>query len=162
MLCILGMVFWVNAFAQGPRIPEDLSLESPDDYIEYQPLAISCMSWLVNTPRNEFPEKRMETNAFVMLWLAGTPTVKLVIDSKVLPFLEDEEDLLFPFIYGMALFQIKHADVNDKAVLHAEGLKTVVEVCERCRCVSKSNYLKKIRKAYKHGKLVELATEWLK
>lgn len=150
------------SWGQGPRIPEDVQLEEPSDYTDQEGLARKCLAWLINTPLDEHVEKRMEVNAFVMMWLAGHPELKLDINSDVLPFIREDDTLIFPFIHGMALYQIGHPSETDTEKLHAEGLRTLAKAVRQNSCVKKTKSIKAVLKAERKDELPELVAEWLK
>lgn len=152
----------LNITAQlGPNIPDDLILQSDEDYAGHLALARKSLAWLINTPLDEHIDKRNEVNAFVMLWLSGSPTITLEIDSKATPFIHDDETLIFPFIHGMALYQLGHPECKDKSKLHAEGLRVVNKANKQSKCVKSTKTLKAISKAEKRKNLAKLAEEWL-
>ena len=145
----------------GPNIPDSLVMHSAKDYDNHMALAKKSLAWLINTPLDEHVHKRNEVNAFVMLWLSGSPTITLEIDSKATPFIHEDETLIFPFIHGMALYQLGHPECTDRAKLHAEGLRTVNKASKQSRCVKSSKSLKAISKAAKKKRLSDLAAKWL-
>ena len=160
-LCLISICLASAAFAQGPSIPDDIRLNQASDYSQYESLVKKSLAWLLRTPLDEHVEKRIEVNAFVMLWLAGAPDVKLDIDSDAMPFLADDENLIFPFIHGMALYKMGHPHESDKVKLHAEGLRSTAQAIEQSSCVKKSKTIKALLKADRKGELEELVTEWL-
>jgi hypothetical protein len=152
----------LGATAQiGPNIPDDLVLQTDKDYEDHLGLARKSLAWLINTPLDEHLDKRNEVNAFVMLWLSGSPTITVEIDSKATPFIHDDETLIFPFIHGMALYQLGHPACDNKAKLHAEGLRVVNKANKQSKCVKSTKTLKAISKAAKRNNLAQLAEDWL-
>lgn len=156
LICCLSLTAQI-----GPNIPDDIVLQTEKDYDGYEGLAKKSLAWLINTPLDEHVDKRNEVNAFVMLWLSGSPKITLDIDSKATPFIREDETLIFPFIHGMALYQLGHPECTDRAKLHAEGLKTVNKANKQSSCVKNTKTLKAISKAVRKDKVEELAEEWL-
>lgn len=159
---VIACLWTLSIDAQvGPNIPDSLILNSEKDYDSYMALAKKSLAWLIHTPLDEHTDKRNEVNAFVMLWLSGSPKITLEIDSKATPFIHDDETLIFPFIHGMALYKLGHPECEDKVKLHAEGLRTVNKASKQSSCVKSTKALKAIRKATKKNRLTDLAAEWL-
>lgn len=138
----------------APEIPDEFVLESEDDYRHYEALAKKGMAWLLDTPVDEFTDERNEVNAFVLLWLSGSPYVNLDISSDVMPFLESHPDLIYPFMHGMALYKINHGKCEDAIQLHAEGLRGVAKVLGNTKSIKKNRELRDLVKANKKGRLL--------
>ncbi len=163
-ICFVSLFLSLGTFAQngvGPSIPKDVVLNTEQDYAAQKSLVIKSLSWLISTPLEEHVDKRNELNAFVLLWLSGSPSLTLNIESKSMPFLEENEDLLFTFMHGMALYQLHHPKEKDKIKLHAEGLIAVARIVKMSK-VKKDGNLKKLLKAYRKDCVYGYAEEKLK
>ncbi|MFT4679230.1 MAG: hypothetical protein ACI84C_001022 [Flavobacteriales bacterium] len=144
----------------APNVPEELVLAEAAHYGEHKALVKKSLAWLVKTPMDECTEAREELNAFVVLWLSGSPEIRVDVKTSCMPFIEDNEDLFFTFLHGVALYQINHRQETDPVVLHAQGLKSVAFQVREAKC-SKSPELKAILKADRKNRLEEYATECL-
>lgn len=167
MKTAIGLVFslmMLGSMAQdgAPRVPVNFSLETPEDYSEHEALAKKCMGWLVSHSLDEFPEKRTELNAFALLWLSGTPAYKLEIQSGTIPCLKENDDLFPVFVYGMALYQMRHPSESDTVVLHAEGLRAVAKVGSLTRSIKRKKCMRRLRSVARKSRLKVYAAEQLR
>ena len=143
-----------------PSIPEEFDLTHGEDYAQYEPLVIESLEWLLKNPIDQDLEKRTELNAFVMIWLSGSPNIEMQINSTWLKFTEENEELFFTFLQGMALHQLEHPKEKDLVRLHAQGLNAVARQVIECQgCVKSNKALKKLIKAYKKGKMMSYVEE---
>lgn len=160
VLTLLACSLTGYAQCSAPNVPEELVLNEAADYAEHKALVKKSLSWLVKTPMDECVEAREELNAFVILWLSGSPELLVDVKTSCMPFIADNEDLFFTFLHGVALYQINHRQETDPVVLHAQGLKSVAFQVRETKC-PKTPELKAILKADRKNKLKEYATECL-
>ncbi len=156
LLLMVAFPATVEAQCNAPHVPEELVLTEAAHYSEHKALVKKCLSWLVKTPKDECVETRDELNAFVILWLSGAPDLTVDVSTDCMLFIEENEDLFFTFLHGVALYQINHEKENDPVVLHAQGLKAVAHQAREAKC-AKSAEIKKILKADRKDKLEEYA-----
>jgi hypothetical protein len=141
----------------APSVPTDLVLNDAEDYKDHQALCRKSLAWLLQTSMCEYEPKRNELNAFVLLWLSGSPEVWLEFDSKCMPFLEDNEELFYTFIHGMALYSLSHPHEESKTVLHAHGLEAIARIVRNSKCIKKTKILKDIVRADRKDQLEQFA-----
>ena len=153
LLIIFLMSVGLSAYTQ-PDIPEKFLLETKEDYDAQEDLVKDCLKWLLKQPLHKEMNKRNELNAFVMIWLSGSPTVELNIKSSAMPFLDTDEELFFTFVHGMALYKMNHPDETDEVKLHTQGLISVAEqILQSEDHVKKTKEIKKLLKVYKKGSM---------
>lgn len=153
IIACIAMIFNVSLFAQLPEIPSEYEWTAAEDYKISQDHVEKCLKWLCTSPLGEHVALRSETNAYVMLWLSGTPDFTLHIDSEKLFFLDSHPELLYTYIHGYAYYLLSHRNAlsNEKADL--EGYKVVCELALRSDELSKDRSLRQLLKAYKKGEL---------
>ncbi|MDZ4752027.1 MAG: hypothetical protein SGI87_10460 [Flavobacteriales bacterium] len=135
-----------------PVVPDEYSWNSASDYSMDSSLVAECLVWLCNAALYDRMECRSEVNLFVMEWLAGSPSVKIDVDSKLLPFTEENPELLFSYIHGMALYQLKNRRNDDLVKSRIEGLKAVSQLVEREEDMKKSKDVRKLLRMAKSDK----------
>lgn len=157
VFCLTPFLGWAQ-----PTLPDEFELNTPEDYPQYQEIVIESLQWLLKTPLEEEVNLRAKQNAFDLIWLSGSPTISLDIDSKAMPFMENHEELFYTFIHGIALYQLKHPDEKiDKVKLHSYGLKAVAEMVIRSHNIDMDSTLRKIVKAYRKKQIKEYTQELL-
>jgi hypothetical protein len=102
---------------------------------------------------------RSEANAFVLRWLAGSPSVIIDIDETIFDFTEENDEMLFSVIHAMALTTMTKKRELDKEKLAVETLKIVCELVESSEKYSADKKLKTALKAYRRDKLEEYVKE---
>jgi hypothetical protein len=135
-----------------PEIPEKYTWENAVDYQKDSTLVSECLIWLCQAPLYSNLECRSRVNVFVMEWLAGTPNLIIDVDSKVVPFTEENPELLYSFIHGMALYKMKNRNCEDQREMRIQGLKAVCKLIEREEDMKKSKSVKQLMRMSKNDK----------
>lgn len=149
-MCMLDL----NSAAQNVHVPQNYSLETSSDYRANAPAVKKCLEWLLETPLHEFPDKRDEVNAFVMLWLTGTPTLTVETKSSLMPFIEKNEELFYTFVHALSLYHIKNREVEKHADVEF-ALSEVIRMYRKSKGLSKDDEMKELRRARRWGNLDE-------
>ena len=145
----------MSHFATGqavPKIPETYGWTSAEEYHRDLPEIKKCLHYLCIAPLAD-TIGRSVVNAYVLEWLSGSPELSVDIDTRSLPFLAENEELIFPVIHGMALYQLEHPKEKDNVVLHAKGLKVLAALAESDAELKKAPYLREIFRAAHRKKL---------
>ena len=124
LLCSSPML--VNA--QTFTVPAGYVLKTEADFAEQVTNIVSAVNWLEVTPLNAQEQKRKDVNAFVMAWVAGSPTVSIELKKDVTDLAENNPDLLVMYMGGWARFNIQNAREKNPLKAHLEGLKSMVRV----------------------------------
>ena len=83
------------------------------------------MNWLFETPIDVNPEKRKETNAFLMQWMSGGPNVSIELSEKITPYLDCSECLMI-FMAGWSKYTLETKKFN-KFKANLTGTESVIE-----------------------------------
>jgi hypothetical protein len=150
-----------EAVAQCPTLPQNYSWTTADDYAKDEDLVKKTLVWLCNTPLGMEVQQRSAANAFVLEWLAGSPTVMLDVKAAGMPFIDQHPELLFPLIHGMALYSMLHPKEKDAITLHTEGLKVAAKLARQSKELNKSGVVKRLLRKADSGKLKEYCAELL-
>ncbi|MBL0314773.1 MAG: hypothetical protein IPP69_02990 [Flavobacteriales bacterium] len=157
LITTLGLLMLNTAvFAQPgrcPKIPEKYVWESEADYKKDEDVVKKTLKWLCQTPYGIDVEQRGLANAYVLEWLAGSPSIRLEINTAHIQFAESTPDLFFSFIHGMALYKMEHPTAKDELSLYNNGFTVVAELAAQSKEYSKQKELKDLLKAYKKGKV---------
>ncbi|NOT76789.1 MAG: hypothetical protein HOP08_17830 [Cyclobacteriaceae bacterium] len=139
-------------FSQEFKVPEDIKLESREDFAAQEKNILSCVDWLMKTPLTEQKEKRTEANRYLMQWLTGTPDVHIEIKQEIVTFM-DSPDLLMIFMGAWAKNTIETRDADNKAANNLKGIEAVMEVYTK-----NSGSIPKIKSIEKYVKMKEKGT----
>jgi hypothetical protein len=87
-----------------------------------------------------------------MEWLAGTTGITIDVDSRALPFAEENPELLYSFIHGMALFKMKNRGCENVDEMRIQGLKAVSKLIEQEEEMKRSKSVKQLMRMSKSDK----------
>jgi hypothetical protein len=157
LVLILQMISHL-AKSQVPEIPVDYSWNSAAEYARDQSKVREVLKWLCKTPLGVEVQKRSEANLFVMEWIAGSPGFTLKLSTVVLPeFPIGQEQLMYSYIHGAALYAMDHPNEQDSVRFAVEGLKVLARLVEQSESLSKERAMRPLLKAFRKNKLKEYA-----
>lgn len=164
MTLILRRLWFISAFAMlsllasaqdcdCPEAPDQVSWRTVKDYKDAEPLVKRSLNWLCSNGMQECGVHRESLNSYVLLWLSESPYLQVHMNTEVLPFLDDDSDLVFIMIHSMALYQLKHPKEEDPIVIHTEAIKTLLGVVKETKRYPHKKALKPFRKMNRKGEL---------
>lgn len=142
-----------------PPLPKSERWKAAADYTASRDSVVRVLQWLCRTPLNLKPAERSEANACVLIWLSGTSDVTVSVRTAAMPFLEDDEELIYPVIHGMALYQLQHPREKNEVVLHAQGLAVLADLAEQSESLSRARYLRALLRAHRRNQLEDFVKE---
>lgn len=151
-LCLLLFVAFSNA--QSYDLPKDIKLDSKEDYAKYEKDVIEATNWLIASPLSKETEKRKEVNAFLMVWLTGSPDVTIELNGEIVTFMDCGECLII-FMGGWAKYAIESKDYKDASKGNLAGIESVIEFYKKNKATIGKN--KNIEKLIKLQDKKELA-----
>lgn len=157
-LCLLDVLAQSST---APRIPEHYEWKTVRDYKRDEDLVVRTLQWLCTNPLSAGVEYRSKATLFVMEWIAGSPRLKISINSSVLPFYDNYPDLLFPYIHGIALKKLGKPACESELEAMLGGFAVVGFMIESDAILKKEKALQPLLKAYKKNKLQTFVEEQL-
>ncbi len=139
--------------AQEFNVPQDITLNKPDDYARYETDISHCIDWFMNTPLNEQVSKRKDAYAFFLKWLTGAPNLSVGITTEIVTFSEPNTDLLFIFMGGWTKYALESKDYKNAYMGNLKGVESVIEFYQKNK-----NDLKKDKNVEKYIKMKEKGT----
>ena len=156
MLTILA----INVFSQEFEVPKNYVFSNKEDYTKYETDIIKSIDWLTNTPIQTQPEKRKEINAFVMVWLTGSPNVSVEIKAEIVNFMDPNPDLLMIFMFGWTKYSLETKDYKNKIIGNQKGVEAVIDFYKKNReNLKKDKNVEKYIKMKENGTLEEYITK---
>lgn len=146
----IGVLFSLSMLGQDYNVPKNVKLEAKEDYAAYEPQVKETIDWLLNTPLGKDANKRTEANAFLMMWLIGTPNVSMNINADLLTFIKKNPELLMAFTAGSTKYALDNDYSKDMVQAHIAGIESAVNFYRKNR-----GYLKKDGDIEKYEKLME-------
>jgi hypothetical protein len=126
ILSILLSTASFSLFSQGFEVPKNYKFEKAEDYAPYEQDVIKCIDWLMKSPANEAPSKRKEANAFLLVWLIGSPNVHIDINQEIATFTGGNPALLMIFMGGWAKYSLETKAFDDKIGGSKAGIESVM------------------------------------
>ncbi|MDB5121718.1 MAG: hypothetical protein JWN56_2936 [Sphingobacteriales bacterium] len=127
LLFIFSLLFAGIVKAQEPLVPVNYTLQSANDYRQYEPNVLASIQWLHNTPRSIETAKRKQVEDFLLKWIYGTPYLKVVIEPYAMKLSGNNADLLLSFIFGYTEFKLKNVTESDALVANVAGIQFLIE-----------------------------------
>ena len=148
------LILTVNSlFGQEFKVPENYSFKVAADYTKYEKDIIAAAKWLMETPFDQQTEKRKEVSKFVILWVNGSPTVRVEINPTILKFNEKNEGMLVLWMACCAKYVLENNYSTDMRAKHKAALKDLISVYEAGKGIKKDKEMEKLIKSDKAGKL---------
>jgi len=138
---------------QCPDLPKTYHWQVAEDYAKDRELVKKALRWLCVTPISEDLRDRALANAFVLEWLAGTPEITLDVRTKVLDLPSEHPELLLTFMHGMAYYTILHPKENSEIKKYEAGIKTIVDLANQSKELSKLARIRDLERMMNRGKL---------
>lgn len=139
------------------KAPTGYSLQTADDYAEYEPQVIATVNWLEKTPLGQQPELRKQADQFLFQWISGSSAVSVQLQKYVADLAGQDSELLMLFMGGWARHQLQHPEAKDPAVLNTEGIRTMLRAY-KAGGFRKNKQLDELTKLDSKGTLAE----WVK
>lgn len=145
-------LFAISLSAQDFEVPKKFKPKNKKEYAEYEPAVIQAIDWLQETPLSEQAAKRKDVNAFVMLWLSGSPEVSISLKPDIITFMECA-DCLMVFMGGWAKYSLENKD-KDELKGSLAGVEKVIEFYTNNKAhIGKNKGVEKFIKLKEKGKL---------
>jgi hypothetical protein len=159
-IILIGFVFCFcgKVFAQDFEVPSPYVFKKAEDYKQYEKDIIAAEKWLEATPFNEQVEKRKEVSAFVMKWIAGSPTVYVMVNKEATDLCEKNPNLLMIFMAACSRYVLENNYSTDVKGKYKFAIERMIEVYKNNKGVEKDKRMDKLVKAQDSGKL----DQWLK
>lgn len=155
ILLLAVAAFGFTAKAQTFHVPENYTLKEKADYGKYEDDVIKAVDWLQDTPWALEDQKRMETNAFLMKWMQGSPTVSIEVNNSVAKMTEKNPQLLMTFMGGYTKYALQNKSAFDKNKANQAGVKAVIDKYIVETDHKNNSLLNKLIKIEKDGKLAD-------
>tara|TARA_B100000767_G_scaffold47552_2_gene42279 strand:- start:24420 stop:24938 length:519 start_codon:yes stop_codon:yes gene_type:complete len=146
-------IFSLAGYAQCLYPPDEFVLETPEDYEDYEVLAYELMACLVNDPLAIDIEKTEEAKAFCLVWLGGTSSCTLQVNTNLATFLDEKPEYLYHYIFSLAMIyrDFPRLSLEEK---ESEALYLIALYDEKISPKKRNRALKKIKNLHTKGKLI--------
>lgn len=126
IIICLSFGFLFPVVAQEFEVPKNCVLKAKEDYPKYQQDVLNAIDWAFKTPIDLQANKRKDVNAFLIMWLTGSPAVSIEVNSDIVTFIKPNAELIMIFMYGWAKHSIVN-NTNDKVSGNIKGIEAVID-----------------------------------
>ena len=124
-IIILFFTFYFGLNAQSVDIPKDVKLETKEDYQRSESLVIESIDWLSKNPITYKRNKRKELNAFLLMWVSGSPTVSVELVEGIVP--SECPDCLMMLIGGWVKYSLTNDYSKNKNKAAMAGVDMLID-----------------------------------
>lgn len=162
MLCLSANLFAQTQNQGEPVIGtwegEDVFVESTDSterhisaaYMQLEPQVLADINWLNNTPLEKNDPLRDDKNRFVLMWMSGSPSVKIGMDDRIVTFQGAQPWLLMAYMMGWTKFALEHNYNSDPVECTTAAVTNVVNFYDKNR-----QLLAKNKEVEKYAKMIK-------
>lgn len=158
VISFVSLLFTTGVFAQEFQVPENVSFNTKEDYVRTEKDIIEAAKWLESTQMGKEMDKRVKANAFVLMWVTGSPTVTIEIGKLCTDLSEKNSHLLAVFLASYCRYVLENNYNNDILKANTAAIKSMINCYSLGGDVKKNKLIEKAIAADKDGKL----EEWVK
>jgi flagellar motility protein MotE (MotC chaperone) len=152
-LFIIVSAFAFKASAQTYEVPKNYVFKAKTDYEPYEPQVISTINWLQATSWDDEKQKQKEANAFLVVWLTGSPSVSIDVSAALIKLTEKNPDLLITFMGGYTKYALQNKTDFDKKKANLEGVKALLDKYKMEKSHKKNKDVEELIKLNQDGTL---------
>lgn len=119
-------------------------------YIQLEPQVLADIDWLNYYPLDEQQSLRDDKNRFVLMWMSGSPTVKIAMDDRIVTFQGGEPWVLMAYMMGWTKYALEHNYSADPVECTTAAVTNAVNFYNRNR-----KTLAKNKEVEKYAKMVK-------
>ena len=131
-------------------------------YIQLEPQVLADIDWLNYYPLDEQLDLRDDKNRFVLMWMSGSPSVKIGMDDRIVTFQGAEPWILMAYMMGWTKYSLEHNYSNDPVECTTAAVTNAVNFYNRNRkSLARSNGIEKYAKMVKNDSLKKYISDIL-
>ncbi|HEX4851550.1 MAG TPA: hypothetical protein VFV08_12120 [Puia sp.] len=163
IFCVFQFVLINNVSSQaGFDIPQNIELNTRDDYAKYESKMIEAAKWLEQTDLDKETEKRQRVNKFVLQWVAGSPTINIVVHESVTKLVGKNKQLLSIYLANYSRYCLESKSTKDPFPANKAALESMMNVYKKGISIKRTKEMDKLIKMTEEGKLNEYIQENVK
>lgn len=135
------------------EVPQNVELNTANDYAKYEQSIIDAAKWLEATDLNKEKEKRQEVNGFVLKWVSGSPTITVEIAEPLGKIYGKNIQLMAIYLASYARNFIENKNSATKFSARKEALISMMNVYKKGIDIKKSKEMDKLIKLTDENKL---------
>lgn len=165
-LMLMVFVLGVNAQTmEGSKFTTpDYEFTTPESCEPYNHNIMECVNWLENVSPNIFKEEQVKAKQFLIEWSTLSSDVQIVMDEKIVTFINSSPDMIIYYIGGWARKSILTKNKLLKSDYAYAGLQSVINYYKRYNKLVNydANIEKLIQLEEQGGLLIQLQKDMIK
>lgn len=144
------------SLAQNLPDYDAIKLENKEDYDSAaEAAALQAADFLFSTPMEKNSLDRLQSLAYIIKWMSGTPAYTFSLDAQAIKFAKKDNDLLGMYMAAMTKFVLENkADSKDQNKIKLHAVKMIISyVKDEKNKVKINGELKKAIEADEKGEL---------
>jgi len=142
------------SFAQKKfDVPEKYEMNSAADYAKYEEAIINAARWLENTDLDKELDKRQKVNAFVLKWIAGSPTVTIELSEGIGKLCSKNEELFGIYLSAYSRSVLENKKTTTKFLATKASLLAILKVYRKGIGINKNKEMDRLSRMEEDNKL---------
>jgi len=158
LLLIVCMLAAYSSFSQQFEVPQNVQLQTKEDFVKYEKDVITATNWLEAVPIGTDDGKRKLVSAFILQWITGSPTVTISVNTFATKLADKNPELVILFMASYTRHALQNNYDTSMINGYVAGVKSVVNLYKLGGKVKKDKFVLEAVKASDDGKL----EDWIK
>jgi len=152
----------LTAMAQKKfEVPENYEFNTSADYAKYETAIINAAKWLEDTDLDKELDKRQKVNAFVLKWIAGSPSVTIELTEPIGKLCSKNEELFGVYLSAYSRSVLENKKSSTKFLATKASLQAIVRVYKKGIGITKNREMDKLVKADNDNRLDEFIKDYM-
>jgi hypothetical protein len=124
---MISFFFLLTQRTLGQELLSELPT-TKEEFVLSEKYVLNTIEWLESNPMDKDGDKRKKQNALLVSWITNSPTVTIEINYAILPFTENNPELLVIFMGGWTKYSLQNNYSKDIVQGTVAGLKSIIRV----------------------------------
>lgn len=161
-LMVLMTGYATSSWAQKKfEVPENYELNTAEDYAKYEPAIINAAKWLEDTDLDREKEKRQKVNAFVLKWIAGSPTVTIELSEPIGKLCSKNEELFGVYLSAYSRSALENKKTTTKFLATKASLLAIIKVYKKGIMIIRNKEMDRLIKMADENRVDEYIKDYM-
>ena len=155
IILALFLLNYNSSFCQTLPNFDEIKLEQASDYKTAETNAIQAATYILTTPFEEKDLNRLNSLAFIIKWMSGTPDYTFTLDNVASKVTKGNDNLLGIYMACLTKYCLENKEsAKDEKVIKLNSIKMLLAYCEKPgNNIKLTKQLKKLSEANQKGEL---------
>jgi len=143
------------------EVPENYELNTAADYAKYENAIVGAAKWLEDTDLDKELDKRQKVNAFVLKWIAGSPSVTIELSESIGKLCGKNEELFGVYLSAYSRSVLENKKTSTKFLATKASLQAIIRVYKKGIAITKNREMDKLVKMADDNKIDEFIRTYM-